>query len=78
MDGEHKARCHGPRDFQPSENQSEKEGGDRVKNEVDDMIAKRGLPPKMVFYPERRMKEGIVLLGRVNIEPDSPQAVKGL
>lgn len=42
------------------------------------MIAQHSIAPQPVLHPKRAVQHWIILLGRTQIEPDTPQAVEGL
>src|ERR1039457_5135701 len=42
------------------------------------MVAEYCVAPKAMLHPERAVQQRIVLLGGSEVEPDAPEAVKGL
>ncbi len=52
----------------------DEEGRCAVKHDVDDMVAQGGIAPEMPFQPEGAVKDGIILLGGLEIRPDAPKA----
>jgi hypothetical protein len=54
--------------------QAEQGGGGRVQQDVDEVIAERGVPPEPVLEPESRVEERVVLLRRPGLEPDAQES----
>src|SRR5277367_1869822 len=49
-----------------------------MKSDVGQMIAHNRVPPHAVFKPESAMQQRVILLGSMQIEPDSPETVERL
>ena len=48
-----------------------------MEQDVDEMVAERGIAPEPVFKPERGVQERVVLLGCAGLSPDADEALEG-
>ena len=67
----------GPRNRQPAQDQQQQGGRGRVQGHVEEVVADRRVPPHPVLDPEGRMQQGIILLGRADLEPDPSEPGQG-
>src|SRR5690606_21477173 len=56
----------------------EEAGVGGVQEDVEEVVAERGIAPEFVFEPERGMEERVVLLGGADFEPDADEAAERL
>jgi hypothetical protein len=76
MKGEHRGAEKGSRHSQASEDPVQEKACGKVKEDIRKMVAQRTVAPDPVLHPECAMKDGIILLRRTRLEPDSPKPVK--
>ena len=61
-------------DGEAEQERCEEAGSGGVKEDVDEMVAERGVAPEAVFEPERGVEERVVLLGCAGLGPDADEA----
>ena len=64
-------------DGEAEQERCEEAGSGGVKEDVDEMVAERGVAPEEVFEPERGVEERVVLLGCAGLGPDADEAGEG-
>lgn len=61
-------------DREAAKDHRDETGRRRVKGDVDEMVAEGRIAPETMHEPEGRMRDGVILLCRADVEPDAPQS----
>ena len=64
-------------DRQAAYDEDDQAGGGGMEEDVHQVVAQDGIAPEAMLKPESAVKERVILLGRTQIEPDTPQAAEG-
>ncbi len=78
VQGEHGRGQQRPLDLQRPEDREEQQRRGEVERDVDEVVPERVVAPEPVLDPEGGVGERVVLLGRPELEPDSPEPVERL
>src|SRR6516225_2056481 len=49
-----------------------------MEEKIEKVVSGDVISPQLMFKPESAVKQGVILLRRADIEPDSPETVQGL
>lgn len=77
MDGKDGGGEPGNRDFQAEQGAPEKDGGDGVKENIVEVIEEWVKAGEVIFDPECRVNDGVILRERQGMDPDGEQAGPG-